>query len=259
MGAQPPRRRPAIRRERLGFTLGLPFTILLAASFVSWPWRALDVPGVVGTLAPPGIILLALAIATSMYALRQSLPAAMITWVPAGQGAIVVMTTGFLGGTPDAGPEIAVIAAYVFVYLLVLGIALAVARDSAKLAMAFVAFFVLTQATRFPIFEADAAEPIAAASLFTLLAGARAVAEIAALVWLARWLVEAPDEEAVRPALAIAALALGHGLIAGWEDPLLRGELSVAAVAEQAFGWLMLVTIQLGPALVLIRFRRARA
>ena len=259
MGAQPPRRRPAIRRERLGFTLGLPFTILLAASFVSWPWRALDVPGVVGTLAPPGIVLLALAIATSMYALRQNLPVAMITWLPAGQGAIVVLTTGFLGGTPHAGLDIAVIVAYAFVYLLVLGIAVAVAGDSAKLAIAFVAFFVLTQATRFPIFEADAAEPIAGASLFTLLAGGRAVAEIAALVWLARRLVEAPDEEAGRPALAIAALALAHGLIAGWEDPLLRGELSVAAAAEQAFGWLMFVTIQLGPALVLIRFRRARA
>ncbi|MCI0779585.1 MAG: hypothetical protein J4N32_06195, partial [Chloroflexi bacterium] len=92
MGAQPPPHLPAIRRERLGFTLALPFVILLAASFVSWPWRALDVPGIVGTLTPPAIVLLALAIATSMFALRQNLPAAMITWLPAGQGAIVVMT-----------------------------------------------------------------------------------------------------------------------------------------------------------------------
>ncbi len=256
MGAEPPPHLPAIRRERLGFTLALPFTILLAASFVSWPWRALDLPGVVGTLAPPGIVLLALAIATSMYALRLNLPVSMITWLPAGQGAIVVMTTGFLGGTADAALGIGAIVAYAFVYLLVLGIALAVAGDSAKLAIAFVAFFVLTQATRFPIFEADAAEPIAAASLLTLLAGARAVVEIAALVWLARRLVEAPDEEARLPALAIAALALGHGLMTSWEGPLLAGELSVAAAAEQAFGWLIAVTIQLGPALVLIRLRR---
>ena len=258
MGAQPPPRPPVIRRERLGFTLGLPFTILLAASFVSWPWRALDVPGVVGTLAPPGIVLLALAIAASMYALRQNLPVAMITWLPAGQGAIVVLTTGFLGGAADAGLGIAIIAAYAFVFLLVLGVAVAVARDSAKLAIAFVAFFILTQATRFPVFETDAAVPIAAASLFTLLAGAVAVAEIAALVWLARRLVEVPDEEAGRPALAIVALAFAHGLIASWEDPLLHGELSAAAAAEQTFRWLMFVTIQLGPALVLIRYRRAR-
>ena len=259
MGAQPARRSPAIRRERLGFTLALPFAILLAASFVSWPWRALDVPGVVGTLAPPGIVLLALAIATSMFALRHNLPVAMITWLPAGQGAIVVLTTGFLGGTPDAGLGIAIIVAYAFIYLLVLGIALAVAGDSAKLAIALVAFFILTQATRFPVFETDAASPIAAASLFTLLAGATAVAEIAALVWLTRRLVERPDDEAGRPALAIAALAFAHGLIAGWEVPLLLGELSAAAVLEQAFRWLMFVTIQLGPALVLIRFRHARA
>ncbi|MCH8848432.1 MAG: hypothetical protein IIC32_05610 [Chloroflexi bacterium] len=257
MGAQPPPRLPAIRRERLGFTLALPFAILLAASFVSWPWRALDIPGIVGTLTPPAIVLLALAIATSMFALRQNLPAAMITWLPAGQGAIVVMTTGFLGGTADAGLGIAAIVAYAFVYLLVLGIAVAVAGDSGKLAIAFVAFFILTQATRFPIFEADVAEPVAFASLFTLLAGGRAVAEIAVLVWLARWLVESPDEDALRPALAIAALTLGHGLIASWEDPLLRGELSVAAAAEQTLRWLMFVTLQLGPALVLIRYRRA--
>ena len=259
MGPQPPPRLPAIRRERLAFTLALPFAILLAASFVSWPWRALDVPGVVGTLAPPGIVLLALAIAASMYALRQNLPVALITWLPAGQGAIVVLTTGFLGGTPDAGLGIAIIVAYAFVYLLVLGIAVAVAGDSAKLAIAFVSFFVLTQATRFPVFEADAAEPIAAASLFTLLAGASAVAEIAVLVWLARRLVETPDEEAGRPALAIAALAFAHGLIASWEGPLLLGELSVAAMAEQTLRWLMFVTIQLGPALVLIRFRKGTA
>ena len=256
MGAQPPPRLPAIRRERLAFTLALPFTILLAASFVSWPWRALEVPGVVGTLAPPGLVLLALAIAASMYALRLNLPVAMITWLPAGQGAIVVLTTGFLGGAPDVGFGIAVVVAYGFVYLLVLGIAVAVAGDSAKLANAFVAFFVLTQATRFPIFEADAPEPVALASLFTLLAGGRAVAEIAALVWLTRRLVEAPDAEARGPALAIAALAFAHGLVASWEDPLLHGELSIAAAAEQTFRWLMFVTIQLGPALVLIRLRR---
>ncbi len=256
MGAQPPPRPGGIRRERLTFTLGLPFAILLAASFVSWPWRALDAPGVVGALAPPGIVLLALAIATSMYALRQNLPAAMITWLPAGQGAIVVLTTGFLGITPNAGVGIAIIVAYAFVYLLVLGIAVAIAGDSAKLAIAFVGFFVLTQATRFPVFEVDAAEPIAAASLFTLLAGATAVAEIAALLWLARQLVARPDEEAGRPALAIAALAFAHGLIASWETPLLLGELSVAAAAEQTFRWVIFVTIQLGPATVLIRFRR---
>ena len=259
MGAQPPPRPATIRREWLAFTLGLPFAILLAASFASWPWRALDVPGVVGTLTPPGIVLLALAIAASMYALRQNLPVAMITWLPAGQGAIVVLTTGFLGLTPTAEVGIAIIVAYGFVYLLVLGIAVAVAGDSAKLAIAFVGFFVLTQATRFPIFEVDAAEPIAAASFFTLLAGARAVAEIAVLLWLARRLVERPDEEAGRPALAIVALALAHGLIASWETPLLLGELSVGAALEQALRWLMFVTIQLGPAAVLIRFRKGAA
>lgn len=257
MGAQPPPRLGVIRRERLAFTLALPFVILLAASFVSWPWRALGVPGVFGTLAPPTIVLLALVIAASMYALRSNLPVAMLTWLPAGQGAILMLTTGFLGGTPDASLGIAVIIAYGFVYLLVLGIAVVVAGDSAKLAIAFVAFFVLTQATRFPIFEADVATPIAGASFFTLLAGARAVAEITALVWLARRLVETPDEEAWKPALAIAALAFAHGLIASWEGPLLRGELSLAAVAEQTLRWVWLVTIQLGPAAVLIRFRRA--
>lgn len=259
MGAQPPPRPDVIRRDRLAFTLALPFAILLGASFVSWPWRALDVPGVVGSLAPPGIVLLVLAIAASMYALRNNLPVAMITWLPAGQGAIVVLTTGFLAGTPDPAVGIAFVVAYAIVYLLVLGVAVAVAGDSAKLAIAFVAFFLLTQATRFPIFEADAPEPVSAASLFTFLAGARAVLEVTLLIWLARNLVQTPDEEAGRYAAAIAGLAVAHGLIASWEDPLLRGELSAAAMLEQAVRWLMFATIQLGPAAVLIRFRRTRA
>ena len=58
--------------------------------------------------------------------------------------------------------------------------------------------------------------------------------------------------------LAIVALAFGHGLIASWEDALLRGELSVTEALERTVRWLMLVSIQLGPAMVLIRIRRAQ-
>ena len=248
-----------ISRRMLLPTLALPFGLLLAASVVSWPWRALGLPGVVGTVTPPGVLLLALTVVGAMYALRRNLPVGMITWVPAGQGAIVVLTTGFLAGASSLGVGVAVIVAYVFIYLLVLGIALAIAGDSAKLAISFVAFFVLTQATRFPVFEADPSAPIAGGPLLTLLAAVVAGLEVAALAWLARGLVAAPDEGAGRVALAIVGLALAHGLIAGWEDPVLRGALSATELLEQAARWLMFATIQLGPAAVLIRFRKGTA
>jgi hypothetical protein len=257
MGAKPPAN-PAypISRRWLLPTLALPFCLLLGASVVSWPWRALGLPGVVGAVTPPAILLLTLTIAAAMYAIGRNLPVGMITWVPAGQGAIVVLTTGFLAGTGGLGVGLAVIVAYAIIYLLVLGIALVIAGDSAKLAISFVAFFVLTQATRFPVFEADPSAPVAGGTLLTLLAAVIAGLEVAVLVWLARRLVAAPDEGAGRFALAIAGLTLAHGLIAGWEDPVLRGALSATELLEQAVRWLMFATIQLGPAAVLIRFRR---
>ena len=249
----------AISRERLLLTLAVPFALLLAASAVAWPWRSLGLPGVVGTLTPPSIALLAGAVASAMYALQRRLPLGMITWVPAGQGAIVLLTTGFISEQEHAVVGAAVIIAYVLIYLIVLGISLAVASQSATLAIAFVSFFVFTQATRFPLFGEDASVVVSGAGLLTLVALVRATLELALLVWLARRLMEAPEEGGRGVVVAIAALTAAHGLFAGWEDPVLRGEFSVLEVSEQTVRWLVLAGIQLGFAITLIRLRRSWA
>ena len=246
-----------VSRNRLLVSLGAPFALLYAASLVAWPWRSLDLPTTVGTLTPPSAVLLAVAVAGAMYALRRHLPVGMITWLPVGQGAVVLLTTGFVATTNDLSAGVAVIAAYVIVYFLVVGVALAVAGASAPLAISFVSFFVLTQAARFPVFGADSEQSISGAGMLTLLACVRAAAELGFLTWLARRLVEAPEDGGRGVAGAIVALVLMHGLLASWEDPVLRGELSFVAALEQLVRWLGLAGTQLGFAFTLIRLRRS--
>ena len=256
--ATAPEHRLADRRKLL-LTLGAPYALLLLASLVEWPWRALGAPGVIGALTPPSLVLLALSVAASAYALRRKLPLSMITWLPAGQGAVVLLATGFFaGGAQDQLTGLAFIIAFGFVYLLVLAIATAIASNGAPAAIAFVAFFTLTQAARFPVFGADGAAASANAGLLTLAAFGRAAVELAVLAWLARRLVEAADSSAMSAALWIVALALGHGALAGWEDPALRGALTLGEYVEQVVRWLMLASIQLGMAGAIIRFRRAQ-
>lgn len=256
--ATAPEHRLADRRKLL-LTLGAPYGLLLLASLVEWPWRALGAPGALGTLTPPSFVLLALSVAASAYALRRKLPLSMITWLPAGQGAVVLLATGFFAaGAQDQLTGLALIIAFGFVYLLVLAIATAIASNGAPVAIAFVAFFALTRAARFPVFGADGEESTANAGLLTLAAFARAAIELAVLAWLARRLVEAADSSAMSAALWIVALTLGHGALAGWEEPALRGALTFAEYREQVVRWLVLASIQLGMAGVIIRFRRAQ-
>lgn len=245
-----------ISRERLLLVLSFPFALLLGASLTAWPWRALDVPGTVGTLTPPSFLLLAATVAASMYAVRRQVPQGMLTWLPAGQGAVVLLTTGALATTDDATFGFAFIIAYAIVYLLVLGLSLAIAAHGAPLALAFVSLFILTQAARFPVFEAEATSS-AYATLFTFLAATRAVLEVGLLLWLVRWLIGSPEGQGAKPAALIVALTVAHGVIAAWEDPLLRDSFTFGEIVQQMFGWLMFVTIQLGMAGVLIRLRRA--
>jgi len=256
MAFEPGTRPPAIAdRNRLLLVLATPFALLLGSSLLSWPWKALDWPGTVGSLTPPAIIFLALAVLGAMWALQRGLPIGMITWVPAGQGAIVLLTTGFIAETTGAVIGVAVILAYVLIYFIVLGIAVAIAGTNAPLGLSFVAFFVLTQAARFPLFGTDTDIDIAGAGLLTLLAFILAAAELALLAWLARRLIEAPRGETTSVALLIIGLAVAHGLIASWEDPTLRGEFGAVQVTEQFVRWLFFVSLQMALAFGLIRIR----
>ena len=258
MTAQPaPEMRLADRRKLL-LTLGFPYALLLLASLVEWPWRALDLPGVLGTLTPPSFILLAVTVGASTYALLKKLPLSMITWLPAGQGAIVLLATGLMaGGAPEQLTQLALIIAYGLIFLIVLGITTAIAAHGAPVAIAFISFFVFTRATRFPIFEVEDAVTTNA-SLFTFAAAVLAVAEIVLMVWLARRLVEAADESAMGTALWIVGLTLAHGLLASWQYPIQEGAFSITVYGNGILSWLIFATIQLGMAAVLIRFRRAQ-
>lgn len=258
MTAQPaPEMRLADRRKLL-LTLGFPYALLLLSSLVAWPWRALDLPGVLGTLTPLSFILLVMTVGASTYALLKKLPLSMITWLPAGQGAIVLLATGLMaGGAPEQLTQLALIIAYGLIFLIVLGITTAIAAHGGAIAIAFISFFVFTRAARFPIFEVEDAVT-ANASLLTFAAALLAVAELMLMVWLARRLVEAADESAMGTALWIVGLTLAHGLLASWQYPIQEGSFSIIVYGNGILSWLMFATIQLGMAGVLIRFRRAQ-
>ena len=169
-------------RRKLLLTLGAPYALLLLASLVAWPWRALDVPGTIGTLTPPSFVLLVFTLSASTYAMRRRLPLSMITWLPAGQGAIVLLATGFFaGGTPNELTGLAFIVSYVFIFLIVLALTTAIASNGGPIAISFMGFFVFTQAMRFPIFEVATDGPVPAASFFTLVAVTLAAAEVVVL------------------------------------------------------------------------------
>ncbi len=258
MVAQPaPEMRLADRRKLL-LTLGFPYALLLLASLVAWPWRALDLPGVLGALTPPSFVLLAATVGASTYALWKRLPLSMITWLPAGQGAIVLLASGLMeGSAPEQLTQLALIIAYGLIFLIVLGITTAIAAHGGAIAIAFISFFVFTRVARFPIFELEDAVT-ANASLFTFAAAVLAVAEIVLMVWLARRLVEAADESAMGTALRIVGLTLAHGLLASWQYPIQEGSFNIVVYGNGILSWLMFATIQLGMAGVLIRFRRAQ-
>jgi hypothetical protein len=250
-------RSPVVTRERLAVTLAAPFVLLLASSLLSWPWRSLGLPGTVGTSTPPSIILLVFTVVGATIALRRGLPLGMITWLPAGQGAILLLTTGFVADTATPAAIVAIITANIVVYLMALGLAIAISTHGTALGVTYITLFVLTQTARFPLFGADSSVDIDAAGLLTLASAMRATAEIAMVVWLTRRLVEGPDDEAPRGAALLVALAVFHGIIASWEDPVLRGDFGLVQTFENATLWFVLVALQISIAFALIRLRRS--
>ncbi len=255
-GGRPPRF--TVRRERLTLAVAAPLAGLFLASAVSWPWLAAGLPGALGDLTPPGVVLLAVVAFAGAFAIRRRLPMALLTWPPAAQGAIVLLTTGLLAREGGELAGLTALIAYAVIYLFVLVFAISLSRHGAALPVAFAALFVSTQAFRFPVFEA--AEPaLERAALFTLAAALLALAELAAVVWAARRFVAAPEEGALRAAGLIVGVAALHGVLACWQGPLLVGELSAGAAGGQALRWLGLVVIQVGLVWAAVRLRRAFA
>jgi hypothetical protein len=174
--------------------------------------------------------------------------------LPAGQGAVFLLTTGFVGESAGSITlAIAVTGAYIVVFIMALIVSVMVSGAGPGWGIAFMSFFVLTQATRFPVFGAETDN----AGLLTLAALARAVVEVGILTWLARRLVEAAEDQSTGVVFSILALTFAHGILAGWEEPMIRGALTITNYGAQAGWWFALTGLQLAAAFVFIRIRRS--
>ena len=247
-----------VDRGRLQLLLGGPFALLLGASFVSWPWRSLGLPGTVGTLTPPAIALLIIVALGGVYAVRQGLPVRFMTWLPAGQGAVFLLITGFLGESEGSVTRaILVVGAYMVMFIMALVVSVMVSGAGFAWGIAFMSFFVLTQVTRFPVFGAEAEATIENTELMTLAAFAVAVVEVGVISWLARRLIEAADDQASGVVFTLVAFAFAHGVLTAWEEPMIRGGLTVTSYASLAGVWFAATGLQLAVTFVFIRIRRS--
>ena len=245
-------------RSRLQFMLGAPFALLLGASLVSWPWRSLGLPGTVGTLTPPAVVLLIAVVLGGVYAVRRGLPVGLMTWLPAGQGAVFLLTTGFLGESEGSLTRaIVVVSAYILMFIMALIVSVMVSGAGFGWGIAFMSFFVLTQVTRFPVFGAVDGTSIDNPELLTLAAFAIAAVEVGIIAWLARRLVEAADDQTTGVVFMLLVVTLSHGIATGWEEPIVSGTLTLVNYASLAGVWLAATGLQLAAAFVFIRIRRS--
>jgi hypothetical protein len=242
---------------REGFTLAAPFLLLLGAAFVSWPWRALNLPGVIGDLAPPSIIMLMAVVVAGAFSMSRRLPMGLITWPPAGLGALFFLVGGFATGDLGSEGELLVILAYIAVlgFAIVISIALS-AHGMSYSVILLILFLMAVFIVRFPIFETEAPELAVPATLLTALSALRAVVEIAVLLWLVERLVLRIDTSPAHIAGAMAALLLAHGPLAAWQEPLRAGEsLTLGNYFPEALQWVQLAMMHLGVVMIIVRLR----
>ena len=88
-----------------GLVMALPYLLLVAAFLISWPWRALELPGLIGNLAPLAVVLLVLVVLGGIYATWRRLPQGLFTWLPVGLGAISWLATGVVARNADPGTQ----------------------------------------------------------------------------------------------------------------------------------------------------------
>ncbi|MDA0797088.1 MAG: hypothetical protein O2826_02105 [Chloroflexi bacterium] len=247
-----------VDRSRLQLMLGAPFALLLAASLVSWPWRSLGLPGIVGTLTPPAVVLLVVVALGGAYAVRRGLPVGLMTWLPAGQGAIFLLTTGFLGESEgNLTRAIVVVGAYILMFIMALVVSVMVSSAGFGWGVAFMSFFVLTQVTRFPVFGAVDGTGIDNPELLTFAAFVIAAVEVVVIAWLARRLVEAADDQTTGVVFSLLLVTFAHGILTGWEEPIVSGTLTFVNYASLAGVWLAATGLQLAVAFVFIRIRHS--
>ena len=173
-----------VTRERLAVTLAAPFLLLLASSLASWPWRSLGLPGRrrhddPARHPPPRTR------RRRRHARPEARPASGHDHVaPRGTGRARPPHDRVRRRNPTASAGAAVIVGYVVIYLIALGVALAVAGHGAALGAASISLFLLTQTVRFPVFGVDSSVDVTAAGLLTFTAAIRATVETGLLIVL---------------------------------------------------------------------------
>lgn len=194
----------------------------------------------------------------AMYALRRRLPLSLISWPPVGQGALFMLTTGFLPRSDTSSTSsIAVLSAYSVIFLFVLVMSTELAKHGVYLSISFVSLFILTQTTRFPVFETSSGITAMDPTLLTLGAFVRCLIELMLITWLLMKLVEDSQTNGRRVALGLVLLTAAHGVLASWEVPLLNGDLALTTATAQAIQWMILIGIQYGMAIGLAKMRQA--
>ena len=241
---------------KAGLILAAPFLLLLAAAIISWPWRALNLPGTVGTASPVSVALLVLVLFGGVWAMKLRLPPRLFTWPPAGLGAIIFLTVGFGTQTlePEASPALVVGYAIVFGFVWIVSVALA--KYGVSYAVGFACLFLMAQGMQLQVFE-DAAADLPWRSALTAASAIRTAVETGVLVWLAHRLAVRPDTSPGWAAVAMVGLVIAHGPLSAWEQ-LLGTEvgLTTSRFVGVSLVWLLFSSLLLGVVTVTARLRR---
>jgi hypothetical protein len=69
--------------------------------------------------------------------------------------------------------------------------------------------------------------------------------------------VEAADDQTTGVVFSLVAVTFAHGILTGWEEPIVSGTLTLVNYASLAGVWLAATSLQLAVAFVFIRIRRS--
>ncbi len=238
-----------LRQSRLGWTLALPFLLLGLAALISWPWRRLDLPSAMADLSPVSIVLLSLTVLAGFHAVGRRLPQGLLSWPPAGMGAMAILGMAALAQATDRSIGDAGAGPFLATFLLALAFGAAAAKHGTRYGIAFFILYVMAVEVRasFHVFEVEATEPISGAFFLTLASALRTALEVVVLLWLTRRLVLAPGNSGVGAVWGMLALLVAHGPLTSWEFPLLNGDsLTVESVGQPTLDWLISISLLLG-------------
>lgn len=234
--------------------LGTPFLLMLASALISWPWKTFNIPWAVGDFSPISIFILFYIAFRGFKAMSQRLPLKLMAWPPAGIAAIFLLMTRV--GTVASDAVIpTLLLGYLIPFLFVTIICIALSKHGLKYPISFLSLFImLSQGSHFPILELSEFGANGWASLGTALPAVRAVFEIWACMLLTNRLILADQPSNNRVAYLFVGVVFFHGVIAGWENPLLfNGSISLSSYLNAVLAWISFSAVQIGAVFVLCR------